>query len=40
MAAKLCYSSANIDELRKNIEAKDQKRFIEKISKDGTPLAN
>ena len=35
MAAKLCYSSANIDELRKNIEAKDQKRFIEKLVKMG-----
>lgn len=35
MAAKLCYSSANIDELKKNIEAKDQKRFIEKLVKMG-----
>ncbi len=35
MAAKLCYSSANIDELKKNIETKDQKRFIEKLVKMG-----
>ena len=35
MAAKLCYSAANIDELKKNIEAKDQKRFIEKLVKMG-----
>ncbi len=35
MAAKLCYSSANIDELKKNIGAKDQKRFIEKLVKMG-----
>src|SRR3989337_2115656 len=35
MAAKLCYSSANIDELKKNIEAKDQKKFIEKLVKMG-----
>src|SRR4030067_3844068 len=35
MAAKLCYSSANIDELKKNIEAKDQEAFVEKLVKMG-----
>jgi len=31
MSAKLCYSSANIDELEWGIESKDQSRFIDKL---------
>ncbi|GAB4490444.1 MAG: FAD-dependent thymidylate synthase [Thermodesulfovibrionales bacterium] len=35
MAAKLCYSSADISGLRQKIEAKDQKAFVEKLMKIG-----
>lgn len=31
MAAKLCYSDANIDDLFENVSAKEQRTFIEKI---------
>ncbi len=31
-AAKLCYSPASVDELKKHIESKDQTRFIEKLT--------
>ncbi len=35
MAAKLCYSSIDIESLRDKIEAKDQNTFIEKLMKMG-----
>lgn len=35
MAAKLCYSSADIDELAKGIASKDQSKFIEKLLEIG-----
>ncbi len=35
LAAKLCYSSANIGDLQEKIEAKDQKKFVEKLVKIG-----
>lgn len=35
LAAKLCYSSANIGDLQGKIEAKDQKAFVEKLVKMG-----
>jgi thymidylate synthase (FAD) len=35
LAAKLCYSSANIGDLQEKIEAKDQKGFVEKLVKMG-----
>lgn len=35
LAAKLCYSSANIGDLQGKIEAKDQKGFVEKLVKIG-----
>ncbi len=35
MAAKLCYSPADISSLRGKIEAKDQKAFVEKLVKIG-----
>jgi len=35
LAAKLCYSSANIGDLQEKIEAKDQKGFVEKLVKIG-----
>lgn len=40
MAAKLCYSPANISLLKEKIEKKDQKAFVEKLVKMGhmTPI--
>ncbi|MDH5767463.1 MAG: FAD-dependent thymidylate synthase [Nitrospirota bacterium] len=40
MAAKLCYSPSDITELKKKIESKNQKTFIEKLVKIGhmTPI--
>jgi thymidylate synthase (FAD) len=40
MAAKLCYSPADISSLKGKIEAKDQKAFVEKLVKIGhmTPI--
>ena len=40
MAAKLCYSPSDIKELKKKIESKDQKTFVEKLVKIGhmTPI--
>lgn len=40
MAAKLCYSPADIESLKEKIEAKDQKAFVEKLVKMGhmTPI--
>ncbi len=40
MAAKLCYSPADISSLRGKIEARDQKAFVEKLVKIGhmTPI--
>ncbi|HDH04920.1 MAG TPA: FAD-dependent thymidylate synthase, partial [Nitrospirae bacterium] len=40
MAAKLCYSPADIKSLKSKIEAKDQKAFVEKLVKMGhmTPI--
>lgn len=35
LAAKLCYSSVNISDLQEKIEAKDQKKFVEKLVKIG-----
>lgn len=35
MAAKLCYSSADIDDLLKKITEKDQKKFVEKLIEMG-----
>ncbi|MDI6800518.1 MAG: FAD-dependent thymidylate synthase [Thermodesulfovibrionales bacterium] len=35
MAAKLCYSPADIEDLKGKIEAKDQKAFVEKLTKMG-----
>ena len=35
MAAKLCYSSSDIESLKKKIEAKDQKEFVKKLAKIG-----
>ncbi|MBF8251101.1 MAG: thyX, partial [Deltaproteobacteria bacterium] len=35
LAAKLCYSSADIGNLQEKIEAKDQKGFVEKLVKIG-----
>lgn len=35
MAAKLCYSPADIEALKKNIAARDQKGFVEKLMKMG-----
>jgi len=35
MAAKLCYSPANVEELRDRIEAKDQTAFVEKLAAVG-----
>lgn len=35
MAAKLCYSPSDIDNLKEKIEAKDQKNFVEKLMKMG-----
>lgn len=35
MAAKLCYSPADISSLQQKIEAKDQKNFVEKLMKIG-----
>ena len=35
MAAKLCYSPANVEELKQKIEAKDQKTFVEKLAAMG-----
>jgi thymidylate synthase (FAD) len=35
MAAKLCYSPADIGSLKEKIEAKDQKAFVEKLMKMG-----
>lgn len=35
LAAKLCYSSANIGDLQEKIEARDQKGFVEKLVKIG-----
>ncbi len=35
MAAKLCYSPSNIDDLRKKISNKDQKAFVKKLSEMG-----
>jgi len=34
-AAKLCYSPANIDDLREKIAASDQKKFVEKLASLG-----
>ena len=31
MAAKLCYSSADIDDLREGIESKDQSKFLKRL---------
>jgi thymidylate synthase (FAD) len=40
MAAKLCYSPSNIDDLQKKISSKDQKAFIKKLTEMGhfTPV--
>lgn len=40
MAAKLCYSTSNIESLKEKIETKDQKAFVEKLTKIGhmTPI--
>lgn len=35
MAAKVCYSPSDIDALKKKIETKDQKAFVEKLMKMG-----
>ncbi|MBA4373763.1 MAG: thymidylate synthase (FAD) [Thermodesulfovibrio sp.] len=35
MAAKLCYSPSGIESLKERIEAKDQKQFVEKLTKMG-----
>jgi len=35
MAAKLCYSPANVEELKDKIEAKDQTAFVEKLATMG-----
>ena len=35
MAAKLCYSPANVEELKDKIEAKDQTAFVEKLASIG-----
>jgi thymidylate synthase (FAD) len=35
MAAKLCYSPANVEELKNKIEAKDQTAFVEKLATIG-----
>lgn len=35
LSAKLCYSSADIGDLQEKIEAKDQKKFVEKLVKIG-----
>ncbi len=35
MAAKLCYSPANVEELKEKIEAKDQTAFVEKLATIG-----
>ncbi len=35
MAAKLCYSPANVEELKEKIEAKDQAAFVEKLAAIG-----
>lgn len=35
MAAKLCYSPADIEALKEKIETKDQKAFVEKLTKMG-----
>jgi thymidylate synthase (FAD) len=35
MAAKLCYSPANVEELKEKIEAKDQTAFVEKLASIG-----
>lgn len=35
MGAKLCYSSADIDELERGIEAKDQSKFLDKLMEMG-----
>lgn len=35
LAAKLCYSAAEIEDLQVKIETKDQKRFVEKLVKIG-----
>ena len=35
MAAKLCYSPANVEDLKQKIEAKDQAAFVEKLATVG-----
>src|SRR4030067_384565 len=35
MAAKLCYSPSDIDSLKEKIETKDQKNFVERLTKMG-----
>lgn len=35
MAAKLCYSPANVEDLKEKIEAKDQTAFVEKLASVG-----
>jgi thymidylate synthase (FAD) len=35
MAAKLCYSPANVEDLKEKIEAKDQTAFVEKLAAIG-----
>ncbi len=35
MAAKLCYSPANVEDLKEKIEAKDQTAFVEKLATIG-----
>ena len=35
MAAKLCYTSAGVEELKEKIEAKDQAAFVEKLASIG-----
>jgi thymidylate synthase (FAD) len=35
MAAKLCYSPSDVESLKEKIETKDQKKFVEKLSKMG-----
>lgn len=35
MAAKLCYSPANVEDLKEKIEAKDQAAFVEKLATIG-----
>src|SRR3972149_1787038 len=35
MAAKLCYTSAGVEELKQKIEAKDQAAFVEKLASIG-----